>query len=292
MSQKGVQDHSKVVNPAVTMHEPQNQQRQSIDANALQLALANDAREVATSILGEPNQKLSNANNLRFGSKGSMSVNIAGKHQGKFHNFETGESGNMIQLIQNELGLGFKEALEYGQRMVGGALLHLQVQAKAKSKPIVDNQSSKTAKWAARIIDAAQSIKGTLAERYLKEHRQINKVSGKNLKFHPKVFVGKDEQTGKSAYAPALVAIARDINGKDLSAQVTYLDKETANKLNTDIQKRTLGKISGKAVTLSGSKDTHNISFIAEGVETGLSVQEAIKGPCAGNSWQTEYEKC
>jgi hypothetical protein len=149
--------HSKAVSPAVAAHESQNQQRQSIDANALQLALANDAREVATSILGEPNQKLSNASNLRFGSKGSLSVNIAGKHQGKFHNFETGESGNMIQLIQNELGLGFKEALEYGQRMVGGALLHLQVRPKAKSKPIVDNQPSKTTKWAARIIDTGQT---------------------------------------------------------------------------------------------------------------------------------------
>jgi phage/plasmid primase-like uncharacterized protein len=103
-------------------------------------------------------------------------------------------------------------------------------------------------------------------------------VSGKDLKFHPKVFVGKNGQTGKSVYAPALVAIVRDINGKDLSAQVTYLDKETANKLNTDIQKRTLGKITGKAVTLSGSKENQAISFIAEGVETGLSIQEAIKG--------------
>lgn len=250
------------------------QQEFPIDVNEVHRALAHDARDVAISILGEPNQKLSSGTQLKFGSKGSLSINIGGQYQGTFTNFETGESGNMIQLIQQELGLSFKETLKYAQKLTGG-LVEIEVKPKPQFKVVNENKQDKL-NWAHRVIDGSKPIKGTLAEQYLKS-RHINKVSGRDLKFNPKVWVGKDEATGKNIYAPALVAIARDKQGSVGGLQMIYLDKDSGRKLDTDVQKRSLGNISGNAVLLCGNKDS-GLSFIAEGPETGLSVQEAIKG--------------
>ena len=133
---------------------------------------------------------------------------------------------------------------------------------------------SKTERWANTILDGVKPIQGTLAETYLTKVRGISKISGKDLKFHPKVFVGKDEN-GKSINAPAMVAISRDSEGKAQGLQATYLGKD-GNKLDTNIKKRSLGKLSGNHVTLAGKKGS-GMSFVAEGVETGLSVREAIK---------------
>lgn len=45
---------------------------------------------------GEPNRRLSTRDELRFGRKGSIRVNIAGPRAGFWHCFETGQSGSLV----------------------------------------------------------------------------------------------------------------------------------------------------------------------------------------------------
>ncbi len=78
----------------------------------MQQQLNSHAEKLASLLLGQkPSQR--SATQVRFGKKGSFVVNIAGTHTGGWHSFETQESGNLIQLIQREKGLGFREALEF-----------------------------------------------------------------------------------------------------------------------------------------------------------------------------------
>jgi predicted P-loop ATPase len=55
---------------------------------------------VARELLGEPNKKLSNGKELRFGSRGSMSVDL---EKGTWFDFETNVGGGVVDLIAREI---------------------------------------------------------------------------------------------------------------------------------------------------------------------------------------------
>ena len=105
------QAHKNGVTKAI---ERQANQKQHIDAKEVSRALAKDVRGVVTRLQGEPNAKLSNATQLRYGKKGSLVINLSGTKQGTWHNFETGESGDLLSLITTELQLpyGFPNRLK------------------------------------------------------------------------------------------------------------------------------------------------------------------------------------
>ncbi len=58
---------------------------------------------------------------FRFGSKGSLSVVCQGKNQGSYYDFEKGEGGGPIQLIQQALGFNYDEAKEWAKDFLGHA---------------------------------------------------------------------------------------------------------------------------------------------------------------------------
>lgn len=249
----------------------------SINAKELAKALAKDVRHVAMSLLGEPNHHLSNANQLRYGNRGSLVINLTGPKQGNWHNFESGESGDLLSLIKTELQLPFKETLHYGKSLVGGITPSQLTQADrhAPAKQNTSETIPATQKWANVLMKQAKPIEGTLAHAYLSKVRGLSKVSSaqsSDVKFHPKVLVDKSAE-GKNQYAPAMIAISRDSQGEPQGIQATYLNAQ-GKKLDTAIQKRSLGKLTGNHVTLAGKKE-NGVSFIAEGVETGLSVSQA-----------------
>ena len=57
----------------------------------------------------------------RYGAKGSLSVSCRGKNAGCYHDFEKGEGGGPIQLIQRTLGIGYPEAKEWARNFLGEA---------------------------------------------------------------------------------------------------------------------------------------------------------------------------
>ena len=213
-------------------------------------------------------------------NKGSLVVRIAGEKQGLWYDFQTGEGGNLLQLIQTKLGINFKQALAYvhNHNQIGGYKGNLQPikseeQLTIPNKPrLHDNNHYPRNRLAQVLYAQSQPIKGTLAERYLREHRGIQGKLPESLRFHASVYSKINNIT-----APALLAVARDQRGIIQSVQATYLDQLTAGKAVLPVQKQTFGPIKGASVPLSNIVNRgNNFIFYAEGVETGLSILEAF----------------
>lgn len=66
------------------------------------LGLEKVMEPVARQLLGEPNTVLSKADELRFGTNGSMAVDLV---KGVWHSHESGEGGGVLDLIEREVGI-------------------------------------------------------------------------------------------------------------------------------------------------------------------------------------------
>ena len=232
---------------------------------------------VVQSLLGTPNVSLSSKKEMRYGSKGSLSICLAGDKRGTWFNFETGEKGNLLHLIQTSLNLDFKSSLEYAAKMTGDDLKETVQSTLQKTSPPhekTDNKPSKTQCYAQQLAKESTPIAGTLAEMYLKETRDINNVAGQDIRFHAKVFTGKDEVV---KYMPALLCIARNKEQQVQSVQAIYLDKNTSNKAKLDVQKKTFGAIAGAGVMINEGLKQNAVTYITEGIETGLSIRDAVQ---------------
>lgn len=266
--------------------------------NEIKQSLENQVEIVTERLLGKPNEKLSSSKEWRYGSKGSLVVGLTGNRRGIWKNFETGEAGHLINLLQKELGLSFPETLKYASDRFGSFQNHFSL-SKASSKIDKDqsqnkndtnnhnkntkdnSEKSKTSEYAKKLAKEGLPIAGTIVEKYLKEHRGIKNIDSKDIRYHPKVFTSKNE---KQQYLPAMLSIGRDEDGNIQCVQATYLDPKTANKADLDVKKRTYASPSGALVSLQKQENNNNgknkntkISFVAEGVETGLSIKDTTE---------------
>ncbi|NDH69425.1 MAG: hypothetical protein EBY22_16310, partial [Gammaproteobacteria bacterium] len=90
-------------------------------------------KDLAYQFLGKPQQQKSTE--WRYGNKGSISIHIAGHKQGLYSNFETGESGNALKLIQDQLNCDHKQAFKWGIEWLGkDALAHHSQQTPSVAK--------------------------------------------------------------------------------------------------------------------------------------------------------------
>ena len=95
------------------------------DVDRLKQDLTFQIDSIARDLLGSPvnrNQKRV----LKYGSKsGSLQVTIhpSSPFYGEWHDFQTGEGGDALSLIQKVRGLTFPEALEYAQQRYGEGVL-------------------------------------------------------------------------------------------------------------------------------------------------------------------------
>ena len=87
------------------------------------MTLASHMETVARAIFGEPNPVYSTAKELRFGNKGSMSVDL---EKGTWFDHETQEGGGVLKMIKRELGHTGRDAFvwmaEQGCDVDGGGL--------------------------------------------------------------------------------------------------------------------------------------------------------------------------
>lgn len=242
-----------------------------------------EAEKIATDILGNP--KLRGSNFIKFGNnQGSLSVTTKGEKQGWWNDFG-GEGGgkNMLSFIQKQLGLSRQGALQYAAKWLGiypdshGEFNKNKMIKSNKDQQILDKQLKQEQKakvnFAKKLAGQSNPISGTIVEKYLKEHRAIDlKEYPDDIRFHPGIY---SKLNGK--IYPAMLVIARDNQGKIQAVQATYLDPNTATKVDKStikIQKQTFGVMKGAAVTIKGQKGA--LTLIAEGAETGLSVAQAI----------------
>lgn len=271
--------------------------------------------EIAMDLLGSPNKRLSSQHALRFGNKGSLVVNISGSKTGLWKDFESGEGGNILQLIGREKGLDFKGSVSYlsdrlsirplkEDSLKEPSLKEASFQVQAKDKPIYDQRSKQrgeknrhtpspgeqkqTAKEIAARLNAVSELhmkstplEGTVAETYLRQERGIKDQLPQDLRYLPKstTFMYQDEW--KTLPHSCLAVFGRTAEGRLSSVQLTKLTEQGQRALNSDGQK--LNKIhygiaKGSFVCVQEDIPHNRVSsrvFIAEGVETALSLKEA-----------------
>lgn len=244
------------------------------------------AEKIAIDFLGTPKEKSSQY--LKFGSnQGSLSVTIKGEKQGWFHDFDTNQGGrDMLKFIQVYGGMSRSEAINYGANWLGVTsnqntnLAKIRTKVRNKDHDLekkneiqtFSNYEEKRIKLANQFARESAAIKGTLAETYLKKHRGVDiNHSLHDIRFHPKIYCEKNK-----GVLPALLGIARDLEGKVQSVEAIYLDTKTGDKADVPLKKQTIGPKKGASIMIHQTNDPNAPTLIAEGIVTGLSLAKAL----------------
>ncbi len=88
----------------------------SLDFASIRVRAANDAENIVRQFLGEPNRRRSNKRELRWGTHGSFKLDLL---TGKWHDFESGEHGDMADLVCREMQSDQRAAFKWLLRWLG-----------------------------------------------------------------------------------------------------------------------------------------------------------------------------
>jgi putative DNA primase/helicase len=229
----------------------------------LKIALSDNAATVAGFLLGQHNAAMSSKTELRFGRKGSVSLVISGQKKGSYFDHEEGRGGDLLDLIQRELNVAFKEACAIAERLVGGAAGTQFVPRHTTPKPAVEGHEPSTNKREAlKLWSGCVELRGTPAEHYLASRGITALPQGieEVLRFHPAGPFG-------SARSPMLVALYRDIRTNETCA----VHRTALSARGEKIGRMCLGPKTGAAIKLSADEEVAQGLVIGEGIETTLS---------------------
>ncbi len=248
-----------------------------IDIAALKSSLNAQAEKIASQLpLGTLKRK--QGHELYFSESGkgngSLAINIK---DGTWFDHQLGKGGGMLDLIEHATGMkDFKQLCSYAAGMIGSSPETLEKTKQLPKKQQEKKQGfsleeKKRIAFAQKIAGDTKPIEGTLAEKYLVEHRKINcEKWPESVRFHPMFYSGINKKIG-----PALVVLATNEKGEVQAIQATFLDRKTAEKAtNLKTSKQTFGILKGASVSLGRTDEldqTVKQSAIAEGLETGLS---------------------
>ncbi|MER9209180.1 toprim domain-containing protein [Mesorhizobium sp. M0771] len=221
------------------------------------------AREVAISLLGKPDYE--GPRELRWGSKIGLSVSISGSRRGRFHDFSTGEHGDLVDLVVRETGWSPADAIHWLLGFGGSNPRLAHSLAAAEANGVAEQQiwSDK----AQAVWDRSVPLTGTIGEGYLRK-RHCFVQDAAHLRF----------LAATDAHPPAVVALVTDfLSGARMTLHFLRLDPGTVTKL---VEGNMLGhKLDGGVVRLVPGVEVGGSLGVAEGIETALSVIAGGRGP-------------
>ena len=249
------------------------------------------AGTAARALLGEPNARMSTARELRYGTRGSLAVHVAGDRAGTWHDFEAGEGGGVLDLVRHVRQCDKAAALAWladggciPERGPGRPSL---TRPESRCEAIPARTGEETAapspsvtprapcaahaaenarredsrRFARRIWTETRPLAGTVAERYLAA-RGVGHVAGAAaLRFHPAL----THPTAPGRF-PCLVASVQAADGTFAGIQRTYLAPDGSGKTSVDPVRASLGSLAGGAVRLAESIDGRLL--LGEGIES------------------------
>lgn len=254
--------------------------RELYDIKAIREGLRGRSEDLAHSLLSgfKPNE--SSASELKFKSKNeySYSVNI---EKGVWKEWLSGDGGDMLSLIERLQGKGFKDALSWSNDYLGGGYIDdfNKVEKLTDGNPKqdkIDEVKQKKIVAARRNYDYSKPLAGTLGQIYLKDFRGISQCISKlkDVRFVPNLYRGRNQEP-----LPAIVSFARNEAGAITGRQAIFLDPETGAKADLEVSKMSLGQVGKGSVVEISPGNKGEPTFVAEGVETALSIEEAgVKG--------------
>lgn len=234
-----LQDHPLDFNDVPPARKARGSTRMSVARLA---ELLNDRiGDLAVALLGTPNRELSSQQQLRFGAKGSVAVEIAGKDAGRWYDHEAGTGGAGLELIRHHLGLDEKSAWDWARNWLGEQVMPSSWTAKPATTPAsgtakpVEMTDAERATKVAEIVRQTESPNGTPVHAYL---------HGRGIAIQPPDCI-RFRQNAYGSYG-AMVALATDAAGEVLAIQQVYLTAE-GKKAPLNPVKRTNKAVEGWA---------------------------------------------
>ena len=188
---------------------------------------------------------------------------------GKWTDAATGEHGDLLDLIAQAQGCAtLADTLDEARRF-------LSLPRPEPREPVTPApQGSPEA--ARRLFAMSRSIRGTVAETYLRTRGITDLRDRTSLRFHPRCYYRGDEadpaDSARNAW-PALIAGATDPAGAITGVQRTWLAPSGQTKAPVSTPRRSMGLINGQGVRIGAA---HGIVAIGEGLETMLSLRVAL----------------
>lgn len=265
-----ISEEKKDAKPEINTPKPStNIRKTTLTSNEINELLTQKIESLCEHLFGESN-RMSTPNNLRYGAKGSLSINT---NNGLWNNFETGEKGNALQLISTQMGhTDFKDTMDYAREFLNHPdswIVATRVKDPQKTERTNFKDASNKKKYAEKLVNQSVDIKGTLAERYLKEFRKLTDFQDADLRFLPKINTWHGE---RKAAVPALLCIGKNSKGEINHVQVIRLDPVTGDKDHaSNVVKQIYGSVDSCPIELN-KKSTGSVTYLTEGAETGLSL--------------------
>ena len=203
---------------------------------------------------------------------GSFTVN---EGKGFAHCFGCGWHGDAIDFARAHLGLDFLEAVELLAEEAG--MIAVRDGERPQPRPVVerpsradlDAEKARTVAWARDLWRRGRPAGGTLVEAYLRS-RGITMAAPPSLRYAPSL---KHSDTG--LMLPAMLGAVQAGDGSIKGIHRTFLKADGSGKAGVASAKKMGGVCWGGAVRFARPAP---VLRLAEGIETALSVLQAIPG--------------
>ena len=194
----------------------------------------------------------------------------AGRKAGNWTDYESGEFGDLIDLLHENLGLSKSEAIKEARSFLGDT----PSPAKRSDDQSPAITSNKRMAQARKLFEYGKPTYRTLASAYL-FNRGIKRF-GPSLRYHPTVFV----RIGSGEYAelekrPALLGKITNNEGIITGVARTFLNPDTKQLAEMENPKRVLGQLHGNAIRIGSGPYPEDL-IAGEGLENVLSVGTAL----------------
>lgn len=212
--------------------------------------------DLAVELLGTPNRALSSAQQLRFGTKGSIAVEITGKDAGRWYDHEAGTGGAGPELIRHHFGMDEKAAWDWARHWLGDAEMPASWTA---TKPAAIKPAKAPASGPARTVELSEAELAAKVAEIVRQTEVPNGTPahaylvGRGIAIQPPDCI-RFRRNAYGSYG-AMVALATDVAGEVLAIQQVYLTAE-GKKAPVNPVKRTNKAVEGwgerSAVRLPG----------------------------------------
>ncbi len=232
-----------------------------------------DIAAIIRAILGDPNPALSRGPRWRYGSRGSLSVDVA---RGLWCDHEAGQGGGLLALVQRQRGGSSADAARWLEaegrfhRSIAGAWnsgTRIEGRRGAWKNP-VSRDADPDSSWL-RLWRASQSPEGSPVEGYLSGRSLFLPAEpGRVLRYHPACPFGAEK-------LPAMVALIRNAETGEPQGlhrtALTPMGERARGPDGAKLPKMMLGVAGGGAIMLSPNWQVEASLAIAEGIESALA---------------------
>ncbi|QPC91520.1 toprim domain-containing protein [Mesorhizobium sp. INR15] len=254
----------------------------SHDASELASRLSREAEAVCRHYLssGHREGRYWLVGDVRNASGRSMFVRLKGQETGrgsagKWTDAATGEHGDLLDVIQESLGLlNFKDVAAEARRFLSMPRIPSASTGRRIRRTSGSSGSSAAAR---RLIAVSQPIARTLAERYLRARGITALHETGSLRFHPHCYY-RPGDGGPTETWPAMIAAVTDLHGNVTGVHRTWLDPDGFSEAHLgraplDTPRRAMGELLGHAVRFGVC---HDVMAAGEGIETMLSLRTVL----------------